>query len=90
MKQVPDSLLAFQHMFPDDDACAAWLIDSSTTGFDLAPARLMVPDPLHGIPALGHRVYDGSDNSGFPSWYFPVQPTRGLPIRLGCFTQPVN
>ena len=26
MKQVPDSLLAFQHMFPDDDACAAWLI----------------------------------------------------------------
>ena len=23
MKQVPDSLLAFQHMFPDDDACAA-------------------------------------------------------------------
>ena len=27
MKQVPDSLLAFQHMFPDDDACAAWLID---------------------------------------------------------------
>ena len=25
MKQVPDSLLAFQHMFPDDDACAAWL-----------------------------------------------------------------
>ena len=27
MKQVPDSLLAFQHMFPDDDACAAWLIE---------------------------------------------------------------
>ena len=23
MKQVPESLLAFQHMFPDDDACAA-------------------------------------------------------------------
>ena len=23
----PDSLLAFQHMFPDDDACAAWLIE---------------------------------------------------------------
>ena len=29
MKQVPDSLLAFQHMFPDDDACAAWLIENS-------------------------------------------------------------
>ena len=27
MKQVSDSLLAFQHMFPDDDACAAWLIE---------------------------------------------------------------
>ena len=27
MKQVPDSLLAFQHMLPDDDACAAWLIE---------------------------------------------------------------
>ena len=27
MKQVPDSLLAFQHMVPDDDACAAWLIE---------------------------------------------------------------
>ena len=27
VKQVPDSLLAFQHMFPDDDACAAWLIE---------------------------------------------------------------
>ena len=27
MKQVPDSLLAFQHMFPEDDACAAWLIE---------------------------------------------------------------
>ena len=26
MNQVPDSLLAFQRMFPDDDACAAWLI----------------------------------------------------------------
>ena len=27
MKQVADSPLAFQHMFPDDDACAAWLIE---------------------------------------------------------------
>ena len=27
MKTGPDSLLAFQHMFPDDDACAAWLIE---------------------------------------------------------------
>ena len=27
MKQLPDSLLAFQHMVPDDDACAAWLIE---------------------------------------------------------------
>ena len=27
MKQVADSLLAFQHMFPDDDARAAWLIE---------------------------------------------------------------
>ena len=27
MKQVPNSLLAFQHMFPDDDACAAWLME---------------------------------------------------------------
>ena len=27
MKQVPDSLLAVQHMVPDDDACAAWLIE---------------------------------------------------------------
>ena len=24
MKRSP--ILAFQHMFPDDDACAAWLI----------------------------------------------------------------
>ena len=28
MKQVPDSLLAFQHMFPDDRR-AAWLIGLS-------------------------------------------------------------
>ncbi len=27
MKQVPDSLLAVQHMVPDDDACAVWLIE---------------------------------------------------------------
>ena len=27
MNQVPDSLFAFQRMFPDDDACAAWLIE---------------------------------------------------------------
>ncbi len=27
MKQLPDSLLAVQHMVPDDDACAAWLIE---------------------------------------------------------------
>ena len=32
MKQVPDSLLAFQHMFPDDDACAAWLIEMRWPG----------------------------------------------------------
>ena len=32
MKQVPDSLLAFQHMFPDDDACAAWLIEKCAGG----------------------------------------------------------
>ena len=32
MKQVPDSLLAFQHMFPDDDACAAWLIENALAG----------------------------------------------------------
>ena len=27
MRRVPESLLAFQHMFSDDDACAAWLMD---------------------------------------------------------------
>ena len=27
MRPLPDSLLAFQRLFPDDDACAAWLID---------------------------------------------------------------
>ena len=27
MNQVPDSLFAFQRMFPDDNACAAWLIE---------------------------------------------------------------
>ena len=32
MKQFPDSLLAFQHMFPDDDACAAWLIEIALAG----------------------------------------------------------
>ena len=36
MKQVPDSLLAFQHMFPDDDACAAWLIERSSAEHALA------------------------------------------------------
>ena len=32
MKQVPDSLLAFQHMFPDDDACAAYLMATHSNG----------------------------------------------------------
>ena len=27
MRPVPDSLLAFQRLFPDDDGCAAWLMD---------------------------------------------------------------
>ena len=27
MRPLPDSLLAFQRMFPDDDACAAWLME---------------------------------------------------------------
>ena len=27
MRPLPDSLLAFQRLFPDDDACAAWLMD---------------------------------------------------------------
>ena len=26
-KTTPDSLLTFQRLFPDDDACAAWLMD---------------------------------------------------------------
>ena len=26
MRPPPDSLLAFQRLFPDDDACAAWLM----------------------------------------------------------------
>ena len=43
MKQVPDSLLAFQHMaFPDDDACAVWLIE------------MRWPDGFV-CPACGHR-----------------------------------
>jgi len=25
MDRFPDSLIAFQRMFPDDEACAAWL-----------------------------------------------------------------
>ena len=25
MKRFPDSLIAFQHMFADESACAAWL-----------------------------------------------------------------
>ena len=27
MRPLPNSLLAFQRLFPDDDACAAWLIE---------------------------------------------------------------
>ena len=38
MKQVPDSLLAFQHMFPDDDACAAWLIEMRWPNGFVCPA----------------------------------------------------
>ena len=37
MKQVPDSLLAFQHMVPDDDACAAWLIEMRWPGGFVCP-----------------------------------------------------
>ena len=41
MKQVPDSLLAFQHMFPDDDACAAWLIEMRwPDGFEVPRAAM--------------------------------------------------
>ena len=44
MKQVPDSLLAFQHMFPDDDACAAWLIEMRWPDGFVCPACGMKRD----------------------------------------------
>ena len=44
MKQVPDSLLAFQHMFPDDDACAAWLIEMRWPNGFVCPRAAMKRD----------------------------------------------
>ena len=44
MKQVPDSLLAFQHMFPDDDACAAWLIEMRCRTASSVPRAAMKRD----------------------------------------------
>ena len=44
MKLVPDSLLAFQHMFPDDDACAAWLIEMRWPDGFVCPAWAMKRD----------------------------------------------
>ena len=29
MDRFPDSLIAFQRMFPHDDACAAWLANGA-------------------------------------------------------------
>ena len=44
MKQVADSLLAFQHMFPDDDACAAWLIECAGRTTSSVPRAAMKRD----------------------------------------------
>ncbi len=45
MKQVPDSLLAVQHMVPDDDACAAWLLAHKLRASMVEPER----NPLSGL-----------------------------------------
>ena len=69
MKQVPDSLLAFQHMFPDDDACAAWDRNAWPGGFcpecvttrDGHCAARPTPSRCRLPPALGHGRND-------PAW----------------------
>ena len=38
MRPLPDSLLAFQRLFPDDDACATWLIDTRWPDGFVCPA----------------------------------------------------
>ena len=43
MDRFPDSLIAFQRMFPHDDACAAWLASVRwPEGFDRMPALLVM------------------------------------------------
>ena len=71
MKQVPDSLLAFQHMFPDDDACAAWLIEMRWPDGFVCPAcghekgwALRRKAHTFGAPAAAGRsmLGDGRDD----------------------------
>ena len=38
MRPLPDSLLAFQSLFPDDDACAPWLMDMRWPGGFVCPS----------------------------------------------------
>ncbi len=71
MKQVPDSLLAFQHMFPDDDACAAWLIEMRWPDGFVCPAC--------GHEELWPRVGDGLREGGGVSWGVTKPP--GLQAR---------
>ena len=81
MKQVPDSLLAFQHMFPDDDACAAWLIEMSLAG------RLRVPRAGKAMGAARVRRLDlrpASCRSPGSAAYLMATHSNGiLPCRLG-------
>ena len=42
MDRFPDSLIAFQRMFPHDDACAAWLASVRwPEGFECPPAVMI-------------------------------------------------
>ena len=63
MKQVPDSLLAFQHMFPDDDACAAWLIEMRGRTASSVPRAAMKRD---GRCAEKHTTFECAGCRGRP------------------------
>ena len=39
MDRFPDGLIGFQRMFPDDDACAAWLVSARRPRGFTCPGR---------------------------------------------------
>ena len=87
MNQVPDSLLAFQCMFPDDDACAAWLIEMRWQDIDGDVLNLADSKTGHRtvyLSAPARAILERQPRSAsvyvFPS---PFDPERPLSPSLG-------